>query len=77
MAGKLSLHSGDSPLKMLIQLMQIGPDGMVQRSVSNGIVRRLRRPGEHFIEGVQLVGDFVLAQISAQTIPSKLKQLGR
>ena len=45
---------------MLIKFVQIGPDRMVQGPVLDGVVGRLRRPGEDFVDGAKLVADLVL-----------------
>ena len=65
------------PLKMLVKLIEVGPDRMVQRSVFDFVTGRLLRPGKDFLKRTKLMADLFLAEISTQAVLAEPKQFGR
>src|SRR4029078_8748816 len=75
-AGHLSFEGRDFAVKISVQVMQVGPDGMVHWSAMDLFADRLFRPGEHFVDGAELVADLVLSQVLTQGVAPKFKHLG-
>ena len=75
-AGKFSLQGVDSPLKMLIKLLQVGPNRMMERPVLDAVSGRLRCPSQDFVNRAVEVADLVLAEMLAEAALTKLDHLG-
>ena len=62
---------------MLIKLVQVGPDGVMQRSVVDVATDRLGRPRQDFVDGGSPVDDLSLAELLTQSFIAQLKEIAQ
>ena len=76
LTGQFDFHSGNSPLKVLIQLLQVGPDGMMQRAVRDALADGLGGPGQDLVNRPSAMGETVLAEQPGEAIVAQFEDPG-
>ena len=76
LTGQFHFYGGNSPLKVLIQLLQVGPDGMMQWAIRDTVANRLGGPGQNLVNRPSAMGETALAEQAGEAVVTQFLNPG-